>query len=191
MIRAVPNISKEEYELIERSKKGDSDSFKRLYELYLKRVFHICLKMLGDERLAMETTQDVFVKIYKSLKGFNAESNLNTWIYRICMNHCLDVLKMKKRNRLVSLEDIENVPGLEVEKTPEEIHIKIQRSEIIKSAIEKLKPKIRETVVLRYLDELSYSEIAEIIGCSMGTVSSRLNTGNQILKKELALLFRE
>lgn len=164
---------------------GDREAFESLYTQNQKRVFSVALNFFGgNEELAKDITQQVFLKIFYKINEFRGEAEFTTWIYRITINACLD--EQRKTRRFISFEDILEV--FSVKKTQDE---KVYRREIgseIQEAVSKLKPKFRLPILLKYVEGLSYEEIAKVLECSMGTVASRLNRGHKMLAQKLGHL---
>jgi len=178
-----------EQDLLAECRNGDREAFESLYAQNQKRVFSVALNFFGgNEDLAKDITQQVFLKIFYKVGEFRGESEFTTWLYRITVNACLD--EQRKSRRFVSLEDFFGVFS-SVKRTQDE---KVYRKEIsgeIQQAVSKLKPKFRLPILLKYVEGLSYEEIAEVLDCSMGTVASRLNRGHKMLAQKLGHLKSE
>lgn len=179
-----------EFELVRAVQGGDRAAFKAIYELYQDRIFNLIYYALGDRAAAEDGLQIVFMKVYRGLGGFRFESRLGTWIYRIAINEC------QNQNRRHGHEHVpfEAVLGTGEEfdagTPPDALHLTEERREIIGNALLTLAPNLRTVVVLRYLDGLSYQEIASVLNCSAGTVASRLNRALSQLEERLRPLRR-
>lgn len=175
-----------EQELLAACRSGDRRAFESLYVRNQKRVFSVALNFFGgDEELAKDITQQVFLKIYGRVNEFRGESEFTTWLYRITVNACLD--EARKSRPLLSLTDFFGVFG-GGKRTQYE---KVYRREIcdeVQKAVAKLKPKFRLPILLKYVEGLSYEEIAKVLDCSPGTVASRLNRGHRMLAGRLGHL---
>ena len=169
-------------ELIESLKAGDDSAFKDIYALYKDRVHSLCLHMVSSSDDASELTQRIFVKLLAAAYLFEHRSSFSTWLYRLSMNVCYDYIRMKKKERTITLDDLPS------ETLSEEQHDTIDISQTVQDALQLLKPKLRIVMILKYVEDLSYAEIAEVVGCSVGTVGSRLNRGHKFLAKKLAYL---
>ena len=185
-------MSENEKYLLELAKKGDIDAFEKLIEKYEKKVFNIALKLLGDYDDASETAQEVFLKIFRSLAGFKEQSSFSTWIYRITTNVCFDVLRKRKNNNVVYIDEIiENEDEGMKRQIPqkgdsvEDIVEKKEIKEILNEAIQNLSEEHRTVLVLRDIQGFSYEDISEILNCPEGTVKSRLNRARKALKEIL------
>ena len=144
-------------------------SFLEIYGTHQKMVFNLCLNYLQNRQDAEEAAQDVFVKIHAKLGGFEAKSSLQTWIYRIAINHCFDVLRAKKRQKRFAF--FTEIFSKEAEKLADFNHPGVQLED--REALENLFQKInqlpenqRTALILRHLDDLPQREIADILGIS-------------------------
>ena len=184
------NSGPEERELVIAAQRGDRSAFKALYERYRDRVYNLVFYALGDELWAEDVLQIVFMKIYKGLSGFRFEATLATWIYRIALNECLN----QQQRRGAQYVPFEAILGSDDEFDPEALpdlqHADKERREIIHQAVMELSPKLRSVVALKYLEGLSYEEIARTLECAPGTVASRLNRALSELEARLRPLKR-
>ncbi|HZM87610.1 MAG TPA: sigma-70 family RNA polymerase sigma factor [Blastocatellia bacterium] len=180
----------EERETVIAAQQGDRDAFKSLYERYRDRVYNIIFYSIGDEVRAEDVLQIVFVKVYQGLPGFRFEASLSTWIYRVALNECLN----QQRRRGAHHVPFEALLGSDEEfdagASADRQHAESERREIIHRAVMELSPKLRAVVALKYLDGLSYEEIASVLECSPGTVASRLNRALNQLEVRLRPLRR-
>jgi RNA polymerase sigma factor (sigma-70 family) len=159
--------------------------------LYNNLVFNLCLQYLQNKQDAEEAAQDVFVKIHKKLPTFEGKSSLKTWIYRITINHCLDVLKGRKRQkRFAFIFDFFNDKNDNSRDLPHFDHpgVLLEDRESLESLFKKinqLPENQRTALILKYLDELPQREIAEIMAISEKAVESLLQRAKQNLDKKL------
>ena len=189
-----------EWRLIEACQSGDREAFRELFDAHKDRVWAVALRFTGDESAARDVTQQVFLKLFTSIAGFRHESNFKTWLYRLVANECMD--EFRKRRRLIPLDFFRPTSGDErdedcgaietkdwrQEPLQEEQLARLEVSEAVLAALAQLKPKLRMAIVLKYFDDLSYEQMAEALGCSAGTVASRLNRGHKALAQKLAHL---
>ena len=181
----------DEKALIARIVGGDQEAFANLMDAYEKPVYNLCLRMCGNQEDAKDLAQEAFLKAWRGLAFYHAESAFSTWLYRLTTNVCIDFLRRRKRRPTVSLtveQEGEEAAELEVadeQPQPEEqvLHKEV-RSEIA-GAMEHLEEDFRMILTLRVIDELSYEEIAEIMDLKIGTVKSRLARARIKLKKIL------
>lgn len=169
-------------------KNGDREAFETLYNLHQRKVFSVALNFFGgDTDKAGDITQQVFLKIFTGFSDFRGESELTTWLYRITVNACID--EQRKNRRFFGLADFFNLADTKMKQED-----KVQQKEIsaeVQAVIASLKPKFRLPILLKYSEGLSYEEIAEILDCSIGTISSRLNRGHKMLAQKLKHLRNE
>jgi RNA polymerase sigma-70 factor (ECF subfamily) len=176
-----------EERLIAACQQGDREAFRLLFEAYKDKVYSIALHFLdGDTASAEDITQDVFVRLFTRIGQFRRESEFATWLYRLVANACLDERRRRRRFVLgdVAGEAAEQAAG----QGDEEPFLQFEIADTVKEAIAELSPKLRVTVLLKYFEELSYEEMASALGCSTGTVASRLNRSHKILARKLAHL---
>ena len=183
-----------DFDLVRRCRSDDPDvyepAFRELYERYGERVFNLAWRILGDEHAAADATQETFLAVFRTIGRFQHESRFFTWLYRIAVNVAID-RRRRHRRRLERLDAAdEDGPEWEPEDTSlptEEERIEREHLEqVVEKALRNLSPKLRTIVVLRYVEGLSYPELAEVLGCSLGTVKSRLNRAHGILEGLLA-----
>jgi RNA polymerase sigma-70 factor, ECF subfamily len=175
----------DERDLIAAARQGDRAAFKAIYESHRDRVHNLVYYCLSDTRLVEDVLQNVFLKVYRGLPGFRFEANLSTWIYRVTINECQNQNR-RSGARYVPFETILG-SGEEVDSSsiPDDWHARNERGEIVQRAVLQLSPKLRAVVVLKYLEGLSYDEIAETLDCAPGTVASRLNRALEELESRL------
>ena len=178
-------LEKHEFEVIEACRRGERDAFESLFQAYRDRVFSIALRYSGNRAAALDIAQDVFVKLLSSIDDFRGHAGFESWLYRLVVNRCLDYHRRGRRFR----NFVEKIFAPQPHSALQEI-LKSEMETQVQRGIEKLAPEQRIVVVLRYTEGLSYEQIAEILGCSMGTVASRLNRAHKILEKRLASLRR-
>ena len=179
-----------EKELLMRAKSGDEAAFEEIVKMYQQKICSTIFFMVKNENIVEDLAQEVFIKIYRNIGKFNAESSLYTWIYRITMNTCIDQIKKEKRftyiNPVIETEDGEMEVQYEDEtqKLDEILEEKIRREKLIK-AIKKLPAEQRALIVLRDVRQFKYMEIAEMLKLNLGTVKSKINRSRQALKEIL------
>lgn len=175
----------EDSELVTACQLGEREAFRALFEQHRDRVYSIALRYSGNEAAAMDIAQDTFLKLFASIREFRGDAALQTWIYRLVVNSCLDY--RRRTSRLAPLAD-----GLlaTLRASADSLGELLRRevSSSVQQAIERLSPPLRIVVVLRYTEGLSYEEIATALNCSPGTVASRLNRAHKALESKLAHL---
>lgn len=178
-----------EAEIIGACKQGDRDAFRDLFEAHKDRVYTIAFHYSGNEAMAHDVTQQVFLKLFTSINQFHENSQFTTWLYRIVANACTD--EHRKRSRFVPFSPEIEVRTMVAKGSQEEAYDKRQVADSVRGAIGELTPKLRLPILLKYVEGLSYDEIAEALGLSIGTVSSRLNRGHKMLARKLGHLRSE
>ena len=177
-----------ERELIESCQRGERDSFRVLFEAHKDRVYSIALRYSGDEAAAMDIAQDTFLKLFSRIRDFRGEASFESWLFRLVVNSCLDQ-KRRTRKLIPLLDELRGAIRFSGESVLHAI-LRAEMSERVQSAVANLPPEQRMVVVLRYTEGLSYEQIADALGCSMGTVASRLNRAHKFLERRLAHLVR-
>src|SRR6185369_14942642 len=160
--------------VIEACQQGDREAFQLLFETYKDKVFSIAVYSSGGDRaVADDVTQQIFLKLFTAIRQFRVDSEFTTWLYRLVVNACLD--ERRRRKRLLPLPEIVTMTNPSDKKPQEKQYARREVSEAVQAAIGELKPKFRLPILLKYIEGLSYEEIATVMGCSKGTVASRLN----------------
>ncbi len=178
-------------DLVRAARRGDGTAFRELLERYKRRAFGVALGIVGDPDEAEDVVQEAFVKAYYKLPDFRFGSNFYTWFYRLLVNQAIDRWRKAARRSAVPFEDA-RVPGETAEseaagrpKTPEELAGNRQLAEGIARAIAALPEYHRAVILLREVEGMTYEEIARVLGCSVGTVMSRLHYARARLKEAL------
>ncbi|MCG8606151.1 sigma-70 family RNA polymerase sigma factor [bacterium] len=174
----------DERKVIEACVGGDRQAFEQLYTKYKDKVYGVAYYMCGDQETARDLTQQVFLKAFVSLGSFSFNSRFSTWLLRLAINACIDYRRKNRRVTFVAIDH--SIPQMKTSsQTTEEDVLKREIAEAVESAIMRMSKKLREVVVLKYVADLSYAEISETLGCSIGTVGSRLNRGHAFLAEKL------
>lgn len=197
--------SEEKYEindnkLVELAKKGDEVGFRLLMKRYERRVFMVAYGMLYDVEEAKEVVQEAFMKVFRYIMDFHGEANFYTWLYRITVNLSIDKLRKLKKGKVefsyderLKVRSGENSELLETvinnqNRNPEELAIEREKILRLRKAMETLPLHHRSVLILREVEGLSYQQIADTLGISIGTVMSRLHHARkkliEILKGE-------
>jgi RNA polymerase sigma-70 factor (ECF subfamily) len=172
-------------ELIRACQAGDREAFYVLYNCFKRKVHSLALYMTGDADMAKDLTQEIFVKVFRDIRTFRFESNFSSWLYRLSTNTCFNALRSRRSRREVGMDEMSGTPAeIAADDPSEEQEMRTMRN-AVSDAILTLSPALRAVVVLRYIDSLSYSEIAEALSCSEGTVASRLSRAHRLLERKL------
>jgi RNA polymerase sigma-70 factor (ECF subfamily) len=168
---------------IEACRRNDTDGLRRLYERYRTRVFRSCLRILGDEPAAEDATQEIFVKLYGKIGSFNGHSLFSTWLFRLTVNHSLNLLDKRKRARpqadLAAAAELPAAAGA----LPDRQLAEDEQSRALARVLARLTAEHRVVLVLREIEELSYREIGAVLELPAGTVMSRLARARRELRK--------
>lgn len=157
---------------VARARAGDTAAFAALVRRHQDRVFGFILRMLDARDEAMELTQDVFVKAWQALPGWRPEARFSTWLLQIARNAALDQLRRRRVVQFAPLDD-----GMDVADTgpgPEARYASRQRQALLENALQQIAAEHREILLLREVEDLSYAELAAVLGIAEGTVKSRL-----------------
>lgn len=177
--------------LVQKAKAGDRDAFAALVSAYEGKIYNLALRYLGNREDAMDASQEVFLRVFRFLPGFQEESGFSTWIYRIGVNVCKDMLAKRAKRGELSLElpdeeeDYRTTEVADSRYDPEAIVEQADLRESLAEAIGQLPQQQREMIVLRDIQGLSYEEIGQVLSLESGTVKSRLSRARENLRKKL------
>jgi RNA polymerase sigma-70 factor (ECF subfamily) len=175
----------DEPELVSRSKSGDVEAFNLLVEQYQRLVYNLALRMLGNSEAAEDASQDTFLSAYKAIGKFRGGS-FKSWVLRIAANSCHDKLRVARRYRVVSLDtlllEIDELPQANNTESPEDYTLRRELGRFLNEGLAHLPEDQRLVVILSDVQGLSYEEVAQATGSSLGTVKSRLNRGRTRLR---------
>ena len=176
------SVAEDDIALVRKCQKGDALAFEQLVIKYRSKVFSMIFGMVQNEQDAWDLAQEGFIKAWRSIHRFKGQASFYTWLYRIVTNVAIDSLRRKGFKKTGEFDDCiaasEVEPGSRTVPTPDPLpHHGLEREEIrqrIEEAISKLSPEHRAVIVMKEIEELQYNDIAEALGCSIGTVMSRL-----------------
>jgi len=184
----------EDLRLVESLREGSEWAYEQLLVRFQQPVYTLALRLLNDQAEAYDVVQEVFLKVFRNIGNFRGHSTLKTWIYRITVNEAHNARRwfFRHRRREVDLDASpketrnwkEIIP--DSSRSPFDVAFESEQHVMIEAALEKINPIFRESVVLRDITDLSYEEIAGILGVSLGTVKSRILRGREALREELA-----
>lgn len=195
---ARPAVSAEELALVAALQAGSDDAFRQLIAQYSGPLYSLLLRSLTDPADAGDVTQDVFIKVFRSIGGFHGDSSLRTWIYRIAMHEASNSrrwwVRHKKAEVTIDNNSDEDDEGLNFSlretladrrESPFESARQAQLRANVETALREVPESFRTVVILREIEGMAYDEIAEILSINMGTVKSRLLRGRAALRVEL------
>ena len=185
-------MQEKEYDLVRRAAAGSERAFEALVRMYERKVYAYAYRLLSNREDAEEVTQDVFVKLWRTLDRFRWECTFSTWILRITKNAATDALRRREdATEPLFREDEEgesyalSIADPAVDSNPVTAYEAKERRELLRRAIASLPPDFREILVLREMEGMSYADIAEFLSIEEGTVKSRINRARGALKKIL------
>jgi RNA polymerase sigma-70 factor (ECF subfamily) len=162
----------------------EAGAFTQLIECYERPMFNVAYRMLGSAAEAADATQDVFLKVFENIAGYDPKYRLFSWIYRIAVNESIDRLKHRRHAETVAI-DVEDFPLASAERGPEQVAGDAQMHDLIQTALMELRYDHRVVIVLRHFAECSYAQMAEILHIPEKTVKSRLYSARQELHGKL------
>ena len=178
-----------EAQLIERLKRGDRNSFETLYSNHKRRVYSLCLRMVGNPAIAEELTQEAFLLVFRRIGTFRGDSAFGTWLHRLTVNVVLMYLRQQRsRGPETSLEELETYDDSEPKDTfgaPDPVLISSVDRIALVNAINELPPGYRVILVLHDIEGYEHNEIAELLGCSVGNTKSQLHKARLKLRRLL------
>jgi len=180
--------------LVERVQEGDKQAFDILVKKYQHRIVVLVSRFLKDSADVQDVTQEAFIKAYRALPNFRGESAFYTWLYRIAVNTAKNhLVSLGRRPPSVDLDvnDAEQFEGslaLKEQATPERLMLKDEIQRVVTETIEGLSEDLRTAITLRELEGMSYEEIAEVMGCPVGTVRSRIFRARETIQVKLKML---
>ena len=179
----------QEQQLLDRCLAGEDSAWEALLKAYTRRIYNLCYRFTGRVEEAEDVTQEVFIKVFQTLKTYQAaQGSFATWLNRVARNHLVDHYRRARKDRMTSsleeeLPEVEQTPSPQMEPTGQ-IESR-ERKEVLQLALAKLSPDLREAVILRDLHDLDYEEIAQVLRVPEGTVKSRINRGRLELGRVL------
>ena len=179
-------------DLIEKAQHNDLGAFEELVLIYQDRVYSHCYYLSGNTEDAQDLAQDVFVQAFKSIRSFRNEADFGTWLHRIAVNLWINLCRRNQKVVTLSIDEPvatrEGEINRELASSGESPLEKVERIEfqaMVGSALNQLLPEYKTALVLREIEGYNYDEIASLLGCSLGTVKSRINRGRKALKQAL------
>lgn len=181
----------EEKDWLKKAAKGDSAAFEQLVLKYQTQIYNLCFRVMGNAEDAADMAQETFLKAWRNLESFHGEAAFSTWLYRLASNACMDQLRSMRRRPVQSLtvtdtegeEQTIDVP--DSAPSPEDNLINKEERELLQKAMGALDPQERQILTLRVVNDLSYTEISEVLDLKEGTVKSRLARARDHLRKKL------
>ncbi|HVG63607.1 MAG TPA: RNA polymerase sigma factor [Hyalangium sp.] len=177
-------------ELIERCLAGDQVAWEAVVRLHRRKVFNIAYKFVGKHDLAEDLTQDIFLKLYRSLDTFDRRANFQTWLISVSRNLCIDHYRSVRKERETINRDVDAstlTPVSRDRSAYAQLELR-DRVQLLRAALDMLPPTLRNAVLMRDIQELTYQEIADRLNVPEGTVKSRINRGRTELARQIQRL---
>jgi RNA polymerase sigma-70 factor (ECF subfamily) len=176
-------------QIVKRALAGDADAFGEIVERWERRIFALSFGMLGREEDARDATQETFLSAFRNLRGFRGEAKVSSWLHRIAVNQCITRQRRAKVRSETALEDETIGEGASflapAHESPARRAERQERTEVVRRAVSALPPELREVIVMKEFEELTFQEIAEVLNLPLSTVKSRLYTALRQLRMRL------
>ena len=177
-------------ELVARSIGGDQESFNQLVLRWERPIFALAYRVIGREEDARDVCQETFLRAFRALNGFRGQAKFSSWLYRIALNLCRDWVRKERRTPVVQapeeLEVLEMAAVREPTPSVEDLVARRELTGIVERAMARLPDDQRTAIILKEYHELTFQEIADLVGCPLSTVKTRLYQGLAVLRRELA-----
>ena len=170
------------HSIIARLQRGDTSALEAVFRTYGERVYSICLRITGSVADADDATQEVFLRTLDQIGKFSGSSRFSTWLFRLTVNHTQNYLKAAKRRIARSLSEVPETAMPFDNGQPSEALLRQEECAILDHSLQKLPADQRTVLILRELEQMSYADIAVVLGIPTGTVTSRLLRGRERLK---------
>jgi RNA polymerase sigma-70 factor (ECF subfamily) len=177
-------------ETIQRAAVGDQDAWETIVRTYRRKVFNVAYRFVGTYDEAEDLTQEIFLKVFRSLNTFDRRANFQTWLISVSRNLCIDRYRSGRRDREVFVREVDaSTVHAEARGLNPHARVELQdRVAMLREALRELSPVLRSAVLLRDIHELSYQEIAGQLGVAEGTVKSRINRGRAELARHITAI---
>ena len=176
-------------ELVTRSIGGDADSFNQLVLRWERPIYALAYRQLGREEDARDVCQETFLRAFRAIGGFRGQAKFSSWLYRIALNLCRDWMRRQRRTPVVQMpEDMDVIEAAMAREPVESIEDVVGRHDLTKrveKAMAKLPEEQRTAIIMKEYHGLTFQEIADLVGCPLSTVKTRLYQGLAVLRREL------
>jgi len=177
-------------ELVARSVRGDADSFNELVLRWERPIYALAYRTIGREDDARDVCQETFLRAFRALPGFRGQAKFSSWLYRIALNLCRDWVRRERRTPVVQAPEnvdlVELAAAAEPSESIEDLVARKDLSRAVERAMTRLPEEQRTAIVLKEYHGLTFQEIADLVGCPLSTVKTRLYQGLAVLRRELA-----
>jgi RNA polymerase sigma-70 factor, ECF subfamily len=176
-------------ELVARSVGGDSDSFNELVLRWERPIYALAYRVIGREEDARDVCQETFLRAFRALSGFRGQAKFSSWLYRIALNLCRDWVRRDRRTPVVQAPEDTDLADLAAIREPaesiEELVARRDLTRTVERAMKRLPEEQRTAIILKEYHGLTFQEIADLVGCPLSTVKTRLYQGLAVLRREL------
>ena len=185
----VPDISCTDEELVDRSRGGDVDSFNQLILRWERPIYALAYRVIGREEDARDVCQEAFLRAYRALPGFKGEAKFSSWLYRITLNLCRDWIRRQRRAPVTQMPEetdlLEAAAAAGPRESIEDLVARRELSAVVESAMALLPAEQRTAIILKEYHGMTFQEIADLQGCPLSTVKTRLYQGLSVLRRQL------
>ncbi len=176
-------------ELVARSMSGDADSFNELILRWERPIYALAYRVIGREEDARDVCQETFLRAYRALSGFRGQAKFSSWIYRIALNLCRDWARRQRRIPIDQLPDGVELADVAAAREPvesiEDLVARRDLTRLVERAMTRLSEEQRTAIILKEYHGLTFQEIADLVGCPLSTVKTRMYQGLTVLRREL------
>ena len=188
-IRLVHDMSSTDEELVTRSRGGDADSFNELILRWERPIYALAYRVIGREEDARDVCQETFLRAYRALPGFKGDAKFSSWLYRIALNLCRDWIRRQRRAPVSQMPEdmdvLEAAAAVGPSESIEDLAARRELTAIVEEAMALLPPEQRTAIILKEYHGMTFQEIADLQGCPLSTVKTRLYQGLSVLRREL------
>ncbi len=183
-------MSSTDEELVARSIRGDADSFNELILRWERPIYALAYRTIGREEDARDVCQETFLRAFRALPGFRGQAKFSSWLYRIALNLCRDWMRRERRAPMTQLAEDADLHEVAAAQGPsesiEDLVARRALTKVVERAMARLPDEQRTAIVLKEYHGLTFQEIADVMGCPLSTVKTRLYQGLAVLRRELA-----
>jgi RNA polymerase sigma-70 factor, ECF subfamily len=177
-------------ELVDRSRGGDVESFNQLIRRWERPIYALAYRVIGQEEDARDVCQETFLRAFRGLAGFKGQAKFSSWLYRIALNLCRDWIRRRRRTPISTLPEDVELEDLASEAGPsesvEDLVARRELSGVVEVAMARLPEEQRTAIILKEYHGMTFQEIADLQGCPLSTVKTRLYQGLSVLRRDLA-----
>lgn len=182
-------MTRTDEELVAQSMRGDTDSFNQLILRWERPIYALAYRVLGREEEARDIVQETFLRAFRSIPNFRGQAKFSSWIYRIALNLCRDWIRRERRTPILPTADGVDVVELAAEQEPaesiEDLVARHDLSRAVAEAMARLPEEQRTAIILKEYHGMTFQEIADLQGCPLSTVKTRLYQGLHVLRRHL------